>query len=101
MSITVRRWSEEELKEIKEGKNNFLATIFMNRKTFSKKELNYYPHHLRKIYDVYFDIEGEEDELITVYATDDTNLLAFLEEEYDINNVVEINEVMTKTRRVK
>lgn len=77
MSITVRLWSQEELTSL--TRNKWLATIFMNAKTFSKEEIEYYPYRLRKTYICEW---VDEPEAITIYATDEKMLLKFIDEEY-------------------
>ncbi len=79
MSITVRLWNEKELSDIKTGKDRFLATVFMNRKTFSAQEINAYPYNLRRTFVCEW---NDEPESITIYATDKKMLKRFLELEY-------------------
>lgn len=98
MSITVRLWSKEDLQDIRKNKYPLKTTIFMNVKTFSSEEIAVYPYGLRKTYHVYFE---REPIAIEVYATDDNSLKAFLRAEYDYNQVIAINRVMTNYREVK
>jgi len=85
MSITVRLWSEQDLKDIES--DNWLATIFMNVTTFSKKEIAKYPYDRCKSYLAEFDMLDEDgtntglDE-VKFYATDDIMAQRFLKEEY-------------------
>ncbi len=99
MNITVRTWNEKELNTIWKGTNPFLSTIFMNVKTFSNKEGQYYPYHLRKTYKIKFinDIFNP----ITVYATDDKSLRKFLKAEYHYKMIINITETITEYRKVK
>ena len=77
MSITVRLWSDEDLQAI--AKDKWLATIFMNCQTFSPKEIAYYPHKQRRVYQCGW-IDSPEP--ITIYATDARMLLKFIDAEY-------------------
>jgi len=79
MSITVRLWSDKDLEDIKSGKDKWKSTIFMNRTTFSEKEIKYYPYNQRREY--LAELEGEE-EPIRIYATDDKMAKKFLDAEY-------------------
>jgi len=77
MSITVRLWSDKDLQSLKRDK--WLATVFMNAKTFSKEEIVYYPYEARRTYICgWYDVP----EPITIYATDERMLLRFLDAEY-------------------
>lgn len=99
MSITVRLWSKKELQAIKSGKDKFLATVFMNRSTFSQGELKHYPYHLRRTYIVFF---NGQDEPVVVHAVNDQYLIKFLKAEYDAAvQVDKIEERITKYRDVK
>lgn len=101
MSATVRLWSKEDLQAIKEGKDNLLATIFMNVKTFSEDQIRVYPYDRRKCYTVSFAFNDEMDaEDVTVYATDDKALRQFLEMEYDTSYICCITEVIYNFRDV-
>ena len=95
MSITVRLWSKEDLKNLQHDK--WLATIFMNRSTFSQEEIKYYPYNLRR---EYVAIWHEENERITFYATDDEMAIRFLKAEYTQLPVI-LREITYKARQVK
>ena len=97
MGITVRLWSDEELKKIATGQDKYLTTIFMNVKTFNEKMIKAYPYHLRKTYLISF---HDQDEVITVYATDDENLIKFLKAEYHFDQIEDIREQITKYRDI-
>lgn len=96
MSITVRTWSDEELKKVLSGEDAHLSTIFMNVKTFTKDEIKFYPYIFRKTYTVYL----EDESYITVYAVDDESLKWFLSREYHIEQVVYAEEIITSSRMV-
>lgn len=77
MSITIRQWTQEELDSLTH--NKWLATVFMNRKSFSAEEIEYYPYKLRKVYICEW---VDEPEAYVVYATDEKMLLKFIDAEY-------------------
>lgn len=98
MSITVRLWSDDELMSIETGKDKWLATIFMNVKTFSKEGIKHYPYNLRRTYHCFWNEDGElDEEKATIYATDQRNLLKFLDAEYT-KRPNAINQVITQYR---
>ncbi len=78
--------TDQDLQNIKS--NNWLATCFMNRKTFSQKEIKVYPYEKRKTYLV--DIDTSE-EYIEIYATDAKNAREYVTKEYN-GNIVEMYE---------
>ena len=78
MSITIRLWTENELQNI--HKDKWLATIFMNVKTFTENEIRYYPYKLRRTYIAEW---VDEPGPVTIYATDEKMLLKFIDTEYD------------------
>lgn len=82
MSITVRLWSNEDLKKIKNNEDKFLTTLFLNASSFGKEEIKAYPYHLRKQYVAM--LKGNT-ESITFYATDKESALKFLKAEYRLN----------------
>ena len=95
-NITVRLWSDEELRKIRTGEDDYLATIFMNCCTFSAKEIASYPYNRRREYWVTFnDGSGRR-----VYATDDDQARAFIEAQYHYDMVDSIMEVITTSREV-
>jgi hypothetical protein len=100
MSITVRSWSESDLKKIKTGKDKWLATVFMNGSSFGKKEIQHYPYQLRKTYIATLDCDGENEEEIKFYATDTKNAKRFVKAEYKcpISSLVIVE---TKYKKVK
>lgn len=77
MSITVRQWTQAELESLSHDK--WLATVFMNVKTFTKQQIEYYPYKLRKVYICEW---TDEPEAVTIYATDEKMLLKFIDSEY-------------------
>ena len=98
MPITCRLWSDDELTAITTGKDKWLATIFMNRNTFSAEEAMHYPYNLRRTYDCYWQADGDlgaED--ATIYATDQRMLLRFIDAEY-IRRPDAIHQVITQYR---
>ena len=95
MSITCRLWSGEELQSLK--KDKWLATIFMNGKSFSEKRAKYYPYEMRRTY--LCDWVDQEDHT-EIYATDERMLLKFIDAEY-IRRPDSIYQVITQYRPVK
>lgn len=93
MSITVRLWSKEELQSLQ--KDRWLATIFMNRSTFGKDEIKYYPYNLRQTYMCEW---GNHHAII--YATDEEMLRRFISEEY-IEQPWMIHERLTKYKFIE
>lgn len=98
MSITVRLWSQEELESLQ--KNKWLATVFMNGNTFSEEEIKYYPHNLRRTYLCLWFRQKEELERVVIYATDERNLLKFIDAEYT-QRPDTISQKITQYRPVK
>jgi hypothetical protein len=110
MSITVRLWSKADLARI--GKDMKLTTIFMNGHTFSEEEMEHYPYHLRKTYNVYLaPLKGSvltndegfflaEEEPVTVYATSPAMARWFVSQEYR-GEITGMDEVITKIKPVK
>ena len=97
MSITVRLWNNEDLQAIKTDK--WIATIFMNGKTFSAKEIKHYPYNKRRIYKcTWLDINDEHTH--TIYATDEKMLLKFIDAEY-VTRPDTIHQIITQYRPVK
>ena len=101
MSVTVRLCSDEDLKRIKDVSDPYLTTVFMNKTTFSAKEIAVYPYAKRREYSIYFNTPvGDLAEPLTVYATDDAALRQFLKAEYVYNEIIGIREVKTTYRDV-
>lgn len=63
-------------------KDNWLATIFMNGVTFSDDEIRYYPYDLRRAYYAYWLDDNPNGEPVTIYATDERNLLRYIDWKY-------------------
>jgi len=86
MSITTRLWTDEELKKAYSGEDLKLTTVLMNGHTFSEKEIQHYPYHLRKTYRAMWlqeDAEdAEDDEPVVIHAPSDEMLLWFIQQEY-------------------
>lgn len=98
MSITVRLWSDPELKAIKEGTaHKNLITTFLNAGTFGEKEIAAYPYKLRRTYLVFF----REGDPVTVYAVDDESAWWFICQEYEPDSVVAMDEETTTYRSVE
>jgi hypothetical protein len=97
MSITVRLWSEDDLKIIKSGVDPWLSTIFMNANTFSVEEIGVYPYEQRKTYVAYYD--GIE-EPVEFYATDDDMAQRFFAAEYSAP-LLHLVEVIMTSREVE
>ncbi len=95
MSITVRLWTKTELESLQ--KDKWLATIFMNRSTFSPEEIKYYPCNLRRTYLAEW---VDESEPVTIYATDERNLLKFIDAEYT-KRPDSLHQVITQYRPIK
>lgn len=96
MSITVRLWTTDELQSLK--KDKWLATIFMNCKTFSEEEIRHYPYEIRRTYVCRW--EGWESEEIVIYATDERMLLKFIDAEYTRRPTF-IHQKITQYRPIK
>lgn len=77
MDITVRNWSKEDLSKI--GKDKKLTTVFMNVKTFSAETIRHYPYGLRRVFKAQWD---DNEEPVTIYATDPQTLRWFIDEQY-------------------
>ncbi len=83
MSVTVRLFSDRELEKIKSGEDKLLATIFMNKSTFSEQEIKAYPYGLRHTYICEWLSNGiDGNDSVEVYATDIPHLVKFLKMEY-------------------
>ncbi len=101
MSIAVRLWNKADLESLQH--NRWLATIFMNRHTFSQEELRYYPYNLRKQYTASWSKEdspgspSDMTETASIYATGDTMLLRFIDAEYT-RRPIYLAEVITRYR---
>ena len=95
-NITVRLWSQEELRKIRTGADDYLATVLMNGQTFSAQTIASYPYNRRKTYWVAFS-DGSE---VRCYATDDQNLRKYLQAQYHYNMIVAISEAVTEYREV-
>lgn len=107
MSITVKLFTTDELERIKNPKtkeDKRLATIYLNKKTFSGMELDYRPNSKYKNYIVWFEFEEDNDifsNCTELKAVDDDSLRWFLKKEYDYKCIVDIVEEVTTWRRVK
>jgi hypothetical protein len=103
MSITVRRFTMDDLNRIHEGSDKRLATVFMNKRTFSQHDIKYYPYGLRHEYLCTW-LDPEEprdmpDMEVTIYATDKDTLKWFIEQEYKkLPDIV--HEVTTKLAEI-
>jgi hypothetical protein len=87
MSITVRLWSEAELKAVDAG-NDWLLTLLANKTSFSQDEMKVYMRNIHRVkeYVVNFDEEefGQIDGVIVKAACVET-LKVFLRKEYTVN----------------
>ncbi len=99
-NITVGLYSDETLKKIREGKDNWASTVFMNVGTFSKEEIRSYPYSKRKTFIAY--LEGD-DEPIQFYATDVKNAKRYLDSQYKTKEypITELYEKKINYRRIK
>ena len=79
MSITVRLWTDKELKAVKRDK--WLATLLMNATTLTEGMASSYPYEQRREYQCEW--VDTEPEVITIYATDERMLLKFIDAEYN------------------
>lgn len=101
MSITVRLWTEEELKATKHDK--WLATILMNTRTLTEAMAKAYPYRQRRVYQATWDEDDETRnnyESVTIYATDERMLLKFIDTEYT-RRPDRISQIITQYRPVK
>jgi hypothetical protein len=73
-------WTQAELESI--AKDKWVATVFMNRQNFSEKEIGYYPYNQRRVYLAYWIDDNPNGEPIELYATDERNLLRFIDDQY-------------------
>jgi hypothetical protein len=80
MSITVRQYSPEDLANI--GTDNWLATLFMNKGTFTAEESKVYLGLVRREYIANIEMDGMIN-TVTFYATDDKTAIKFITTEYD------------------
>ncbi len=100
MSITVRLWSPEELRNVKTDK--WLATLLMNHTTFSQEELTALltiPKKYNKVYHCYWYADPLHDDPIVIKATDEKMLAQFIDAEYT-RRPDEIYQVITQYRPV-
>ena len=99
MSITVRLWNKSELKSISECQEGFnnLATTLGNCKTFtSDMQAAYYSRNCRKFIVRFFDYF----ESVEVKAVDIESLKWFLSHEYNVNEISEIQEIITEYKEI-
>ena len=96
MSITVRLWSEDDLKMIESGMDPWLSTIFMNANTFSVEEIKVYPYEQRRTYIANY---NNVDESVEFHATDDDMAKRFYTAEYG-EPLLCLVEVITTFREV-
>jgi hypothetical protein len=88
MSITTRLFSDCDLENIKTGKDNFLATIFLNVGIYNEKEIKVRHVISCSTYIVFF----ANDETVVIYATDRENCISFVKAEYNWDAVESIDE---------
>ncbi len=93
--MSIRLWSDEELKAVKHDK--WLATLLMNEKTLTPQEYAFYPYAQRRTYQCEW---GGGPEPVTIYATDVRMLLKFIDAEY-IKRPDWIYQVITQYRPIK
>lgn len=67
---------------VKSGSDRWLATVFMNRHSYSEGELRYLPYHLRREYLLYLLELPDWWEPVTIYATDDEMAHRFAAAQY-------------------
>jgi hypothetical protein len=91
MSITVRQWKTEELENL--SKDGWLATVFMNKSTFSGEQIQFYPYITRREYLAILNNSAGND-VITFYAVDDENALRFIREEYEPSCIKSVERVI-------
>lgn len=96
--ITVRLWTPEELATIKRGEDPYLATVFLNKSTFSREEMRAYPYELRRRYVAGFGPDMPD--LVTFYATDDDCARRYLSEQYTIPPMY-LAEVRSSKRQIR
>lgn len=97
MSITVRLWTETELKKAHTGEDRELTTLLLNKTTLSEQEARYYPYNLRRSYEALWMDEGEP---VTIYAPDDEMVLWFIRQDY-VRLPDVLYEVLTEYRYIE
>jgi hypothetical protein len=99
--ITVGRFSEKTLENIRRGKDRWAMTVFMNGTSFSQDELRVYPYFSRREYSAQLDTD-EDEEPIKFYATDDEMAKKFLDTQYDTKKypIISLIEYKTSHRTV-
>jgi hypothetical protein len=89
-------WTKQELEDIKEGKNDYLATVLLNEYTFSEEEIVVYNFlrnkHEYETYHVWFEEQGMP---VGLKAVSYESLLQFVKETYKFEMVVAIERVKT------
>jgi phage/plasmid-associated DNA primase len=89
-------WTKQELQDIKEGKNDYLATVLLNEYTFSEEEIEVYNflvrEHNYETYHIWFEEQGMP---VGIKAISYENLLQFVKEKYRFEMVVAIEKVKT------
>ena len=88
--------TEADLAKI--GKDKKFTTAFMNKHTFSEKEIKHYPYHLRReFYAQWYAGAGEDgEEPVRIYATDPAMARWWISENY-VRPADEFWEVKTRT----
>ena len=94
MSITVRFWSDLELRATRHDK--WLATLLMNATTLNEAEMSLYPYSQRRTYLC----RWRDEESLEIYATDVRMLLKFIDAEYTKRPDI-IHQKITQYRPVK
>jgi hypothetical protein len=88
-------WTKQELQDIKEGKNDYLATVLLNQQSFSEEEIkvyNFLAFDKCETYEVWFEEQGMPE---THKAVSYESLLQFVKEKYRFEMVVAIEKVKT------
>jgi len=94
MDINDRSWTTEELRRVAE--DDRLATLLLNKTTFSKEEIQaFYTLKARKFH-VWL---GNQKRAIVVKAVNEESLGWFLEQEYECLDIAEVSEVINNKIR--
>ena len=100
MSIAARLWSEEDLKKAK--KDEWEATLLMNKGTFSSEEITAYNSlpFKKRIFECYWCVDEQFEERVTIYAPNLRMLRKFIDADYN-QHPDEVIESMTKFKIIE
>lgn len=80
MGITVRKWTKEDLLKVLNG-DRWLTTVLANTRTFSESMMMTVAQTRMKT-NTYYATWEDDEEVTTIYATDDEMLFQFLKADY-------------------